>query len=174
MRNIGLAARLGHKVTLYDENEELGGLVNVVSRTPKVYMAELRNITSWEAHELEKLPLEVKLGVKATPDMVRKAKPDVVILALGGQMRKLEAPGAEGENVIGLLDYLAGTAAVGERVAVLGGHEGAEAALHLREEFSTLGWIMEGLLERAGFRIEAQSNSSGFFAEYHCIRLADA
>ena len=126
-----LAARLGHKVTLYDENEAVGGLVNVVSRTPRVYMAELRNIIAWESHELEKLPVEIKLGAEATPDMVRKAKPDVVVLAVGGQMRKLEVPGAEGKNVVGLLDYLEETADVGERVVVLGGHEGAEAALSL-------------------------------------------
>jgi pyruvate/2-oxoglutarate dehydrogenase complex dihydrolipoamide dehydrogenase (E3) component len=33
--------------------------------------------------------------------------------------------------VVGLLDYLTGKAEVGQRVVVLGGHEGAEAALSL-------------------------------------------
>ncbi|MBU3968508.1 MAG: class I SAM-dependent methyltransferase [Euryarchaeota archaeon] len=36
----------------------------------------------------------------------------------------------------------------------------------VREEYTTLGWIMEGLLERAGFHIDKKEYSEGFMAAY--------
>jgi ubiquinone/menaquinone biosynthesis C-methylase UbiE len=45
-----------------------------------------------------------------------------------------------------------------------------EAARHVRQEFSTYDWIMEGLLIRAGFEIKLKDNPSGNFATYHCVK----
>lgn len=42
-----------------------------------------------------------------------------------------------------------------------------ETEIHIREEFSTLDWIMEGLLKSAGFCIESVE-CDGFMAEYLC------
>jgi len=42
-----------------------------------------------------------------------------------------------------------------------------ETETHIREEFSTLDWIMEGLLKTAGFYIESV-NYDGFIAGYLC------
>ena len=47
---------------------------------------------------------------------------------------------------------------------------GAETETHLREEYSTHNWILEGLLERAGFEIEHSDYKDGFFASYLCIK----
>ena len=44
------------------------------------------------------------------------------------------------------------------------------AQTHVREEHSTCGWIMEGLLERAGFRIDAADYKDDFLAAYLCTR----
>ena len=41
---------------------------------------------------------------------------------------------------------------------------------HLRAEYSTCNWIMEGLLERAGFQIQTADYKEGFFAEYLCTK----
>lgn len=43
-----------------------------------------------------------------------------------------------------------------------------ETEIHIREEFSTLDWIMEGLLKNAGFQIEETKYSDGFIANYVC------
>lgn len=40
----------------------------------------------------------------------------------------------------------------------------------VREEYTTLGWIMEGLLERAGFHIDKKEYSEGFMAAYVCTK----
>jgi len=41
---------------------------------------------------------------------------------------------------------------------------------HVREEFSTYAWIIEGLLERAGLHIEHKAYSGPTYAEYICRR----
>jgi putative AdoMet-dependent methyltransferase len=46
----------------------------------------------------------------------------------------------------------------------------AEAETHVRDEYSTYGWVMEGLLARAGFRIDCAEYGEGFGAAYVCTR----
>lgn len=43
-----------------------------------------------------------------------------------------------------------------------------EVATHVREEFSTFDWIMDGLVERAGFRILAKDIVEGVIGTYLC------
>ena len=46
----------------------------------------------------------------------------------------------------------------------------AEAETHIRDEYSTYDWIMEGLLERAGFRIDRVQYNDSFGAIYVCTK----
>lgn len=59
-----------------------------------------------------------------------------------------------------------------EAVAWFTEHAGAsfgdEVAMAFREEFSTSDWIMEGLLARAGLRIEQAEYPNGMLAHYWC------
>ncbi|MFH8738646.1 MULTISPECIES: hypothetical protein [unclassified Streptomyces] len=41
---------------------------------------------------------------------------------------------------------------------------------HIREEFSTHVWIMEGMLERAGFDIISRATPHPTHAEFHSLR----
>jgi len=55
------------------------------------------------------------------------------------------------------------------RFEVLAGKEfKAEVETHIRDEFSTFSWIMEGMLEKAGFAIEKSRTPDGFVTEYFC------
>lgn len=45
-----------------------------------------------------------------------------------------------------------------------------ETEIHIKEEFSTLDWIMEGLLKSVGFSIEQANYYDGFMANYLCIK----
>jgi 2,4-dienoyl-CoA reductase-like NADH-dependent reductase (Old Yellow Enzyme family)/thioredoxin reductase len=126
-----LAALKGHSVTLY-EKSKLGGLVCLVSNMPRVYMAELANIIQWQERELAKLQVEVRLGVEATPEMVRAGGADLVILAVGSRMLPAGLPSNGGPAIVDLMSYLQGTVELGQRVVVLGGNEGIEAALSLK------------------------------------------
>jgi len=56
-------------------------------------------------------------------------------------------------------------------IAKQSGYElAAEVEIHIREEYSTFDWVMEGLLKRAGFEIESVKYGDGFRATYVCIR----
>ena len=46
------------------------------------------------------------------------------------------------------------------------GYSRQENATHVREEHSTFSWVMEGLLERAGFRILSAKYARGVYATY--------
>lgn len=41
---------------------------------------------------------------------------------------------------------------------------------HIKEEYSTIDWIMEGMLRRAGFRIDKSEYKYGMFATYLCTK----
>jgi len=49
----------------------------------------------------------------------------------------------------------------------------AEVEAHIRDEFSTFGWIMNGMIERAGFVVEKVRSDDQFMAEYACRKIAD-
>lgn len=56
-------------------------------------------------------------------------------------------------------------------IAERSGHElAAEAKIHIREEYSTYDWVMEGLLRRAGFEIKSAEYGDGFQATYVCTK----
>jgi ubiquinone/menaquinone biosynthesis C-methylase UbiE len=45
-----------------------------------------------------------------------------------------------------------------------------EMKLHIKEEFSTFDWVMEVLIEKAGFKIEETCYENGFMATYLCVK----
>ncbi len=49
-----------------------------------------------------------------------------------------------------------------------------EVSAHVREEYSTLDWIMDGLLERSGFSIRSKEMTGGVLAKYLCVKTAEA
>ena len=48
-----------------------------------------------------------------------------------------------------------------------------EIETHIRDEYSTFSWIMEGMMERAGFEIEKSRTSDGFVTEYFCKKVKE-
>lgn len=45
-----------------------------------------------------------------------------------------------------------------------------EAVVHIRDEYSTFDWVLEGLLKRAGFRLEEKISAPGLGVNYICQR----
>lgn len=43
-------------------------------------------------------------------------------------------------------------------------------ASHVKNEYSTIDWIMEGMIERAGFRLERKDYVDGFIGAYFCAK----
>jgi 2,4-dienoyl-CoA reductase-like NADH-dependent reductase (Old Yellow Enzyme family)/thioredoxin reductase len=128
------AALRGHQVTLYEKSDRLGGIIPLVGGMPRLYMHELENVVEYLSTQLTKLSVDTKLNTEVDAGVIRKAKPDVVILATGSTEAVPNIAGAGGPQVVTLIQYLRGEAKIGDKVVVWGGHEGAEAAVSLARQ----------------------------------------
>ncbi|MCE5215165.1 MAG: class I SAM-dependent methyltransferase [Methanobacterium sp.] len=54
--------------------------------------------------------------------------------------------------------------------AMAGDNMGAEAVIHIKDEYSTYDWIMEGLLERTGFKIDLKQIEAENHITYVCTK----
>ncbi len=52
------------------------------------------------------------------------------------------------------------------------GYDRATVACHIRDEHSTYGWIMEGLIKQAGLELTSAEYSNGVYADYIAVRPA--
>jgi NADPH-dependent 2,4-dienoyl-CoA reductase/sulfur reductase-like enzyme len=112
-----LAAELGHRVTLLERQDRIGGQLAVaaLARSNRQYADWL----DWQERRLQKLPVTVELGVAASVDDVLERRPDVVVVATGARPRVPDIPGAELPQVLTFVAALTGDAALGDRVVVV-------------------------------------------------------
>lgn len=47
-----------------------------------------------------------------------------------------------------------------------------EIKVHIKDEYSTFDWVIQGIIERAGFRIEASNSDSVLMSEYLCRKVS--
>jgi putative AdoMet-dependent methyltransferase len=72
-------------------------------------------------------------------------------------------------------DYVGRLDAWVESLAKAVGPEfGAQVETHIRDEYSTYDWVMEGMLTRAGFHIDGARYSEGANATYLCTRATSS
>ncbi len=147
METARVAASEGHRVTLVDDKEQLGGQLLVAVKPP--HKEELQNLIAYLAGQMVKLGIKVQTGEKVTPEIIEKANPDIVILATGAQPLIPNIFGVNGENVVTAIEVLTCRPQVGKRVAVVGGGQvGCETAELLAENGHEV-TIFE-MLERIG------------------------
>jgi NADPH-dependent 2,4-dienoyl-CoA reductase/sulfur reductase-like enzyme len=126
------AALRGHKVTLYDRGNKLGGKLLVASLPP--YKGELQTLVTSLASRARKAGVEIKLGSDAGPAVIEKEKPDVLIMATGSSSLIPNIPGVGGPNVVLAEDVLTGAKTVSGNVLIVGGGMvGCETAEFLLE-----------------------------------------
>ncbi|MGB9082350.1 MAG: FAD-dependent oxidoreductase, partial [Desulfuromonadaceae bacterium] len=122
-----MAGRRGHKVTLIDRNEALGGQVITAMKGPG--RDEFGVIIRNEKPQVDKAGVTVKLGINATKEQLLAEKPDVIIVATGSVPKKHPVGGADGPAIFNILQVLNGEAELGERVCLIDydGHQRATA-----------------------------------------------
>ena len=120
-----VAALRGHKVTLYEKTQRLGGQVNLAAMLPG--RDEIAGIARWLEGQVTKLGVEVKRGEEITADKVKNLKPDAVIVASGaafyrdglsGQSFNI-IPGWDSEIVATPEDILSGKKTAGNKVVIV-------------------------------------------------------
>jgi 2,4-dienoyl-CoA reductase-like NADH-dependent reductase (Old Yellow Enzyme family)/thioredoxin reductase len=115
-----VAALRGHKVTLYEQSDKLGGQFRIASIPPM--KQELTMAIKYLSGQVKKAGVKVEMGKKVTPEVVEELKPDVVIVATGGQpLIPRGIPGANRKRVVTAHDVLTEKVRTGHKVAILGG-----------------------------------------------------
>ena len=139
-----VAAARGHRVTLVERRDRLGGQWWYAAQQPS--RGKVGEHLSWYQTQLEKLQVEVRLETELDAASVAEFGADAVVLATGGRpsrrgfQRALaqqdSLPGAESGNVATIYEALEGTAELGQRVLLLdemNNWRGLGTAVHLAE-----------------------------------------
>ena len=135
------AAQRGHKVTVFDRADEVGGQLNMAKQIPG--KEEFWGFVDWFGTMAAKHGVRLELGREVGADDLNGF--DEVIVATGVLPRDPKIEGQDMPHVLSYIDVLRGKAQVGKRVAVIGAggigfdvseflvHEGVSTTLDLAE-----------------------------------------
>ncbi|MBN1627235.1 MAG: FAD-dependent oxidoreductase, partial [Deltaproteobacteria bacterium] len=124
------AAERGHKVTLFEKSNALGGLQRHTDYCPLKW--SFKDYKDYLINQVEKAGIDVHLKTDATPEMIKSKGFDAVLVALGAEPFIPNIPGADGENVYDILDAYAREKSMGKNVVLIGGGDfGTEAGISL-------------------------------------------
>jgi 2,4-dienoyl-CoA reductase-like NADH-dependent reductase (Old Yellow Enzyme family)/thioredoxin reductase len=115
-------ARLrGHAVTIWEQDAELGGKLEVAGLAPS--KREVLRFRDYQARRLGEIGVEIHTGVQVSPAVIHQEAPDVVIVATGAEPLIPPIPGLGSEHVHDALAFLRGdvVAQPGDQVVVIGG-----------------------------------------------------
>ena len=110
------ALKRGHKVAIFEKENEVGGQFKLASKIPG--KDDFKDSIAYFKHMLNKHNVEWHMGVEVTVDTLQKY--DEVIIASGVKPRKVLIPGIESEKVISYPDLLSGRKKAGYSVAIIG------------------------------------------------------
>jgi len=122
------AAKRGHRVTLYEQENRVGGQFNLAARAP--YKQDFFDIIQNKKLMAERAGVDIRFNTRVTPDMLQNLKPDAVILATGGIPLEIHFSGLEDSNWLLAADILDGAVGVETSTALVigGGLVGLETA----------------------------------------------
>jgi NADPH-dependent 2,4-dienoyl-CoA reductase/sulfur reductase-like enzyme len=130
MKAATVAAERGHKVTLYEKNAYLGGLLRHADFSP--FKWALKDYKDYLARKLTKAGVEVLLNTEAKPDKIKAKGYDAVLVAVGSEPNIPKIPGADGKNVYNIVNAFGKEKEMGKNVVVVGGGEfGVDIGMYL-------------------------------------------
>lgn len=155
-----LLARRGHKVTLFEKSDKLGG-VFIAAAAPS-FKEKDKALIAWYIREIKKYPIEVKLNTEIKD--ISDLDADEIVIATGAKAKKVPIPGVE--NAIEAIDYLLGNKTYGDNVIIIGGGlTGCEIAydLYLKGKKPTIVEIQDDLITAKGVCLANTSFLRDFF-----------
>lgn len=132
------SAQRGHYVTLFEQKDRLGGLLNDAG-VPAIKWT-LKEFRDRMVHLVEKQPnLTVALNTKATPEQIEQGGFEAVVVAIGAEPIIPPIPGVDRANVCTAICALHDHTKLAKDVVIIGGGEiGVETGIHLAENGHTV------------------------------------
>lgn len=112
------AARRGHRVTLFEADDRIGGQFNYAKRIPG--KEEFFQTLRYYQRQMELLNIELRLGTRASFDQLKAGRFDDILIATGVKPRTPEIEGIAHASVLGYLDVLRHDRPVGQTAAIIG------------------------------------------------------
>ena len=111
-------AERGHAVTLFESASMIGGQFNLAKIIPG--KEEFEETLRYFGERLRETGVTLRLGTRATADILVAGSFDEVLLATGVVPRDPRIPGQDHPSVVSYLEVLNGSRSVGRRVAIIG------------------------------------------------------
>ena len=153
-------AKRGHKVTIYEKSDKLGGIF-IAAAAPS-FKEKDRTLIAWYEREIKRHPIDVKYNTEVKD--IASLGADEVIVATGAVAKKIPVKGAE--RAMDATEYLLGEKQVGENVTIIGGGlTGCEIAydLYLQGKKPTIVEMKNDLIAVTGICLANTSFLRDFF-----------
>jgi pyruvate/2-oxoglutarate dehydrogenase complex dihydrolipoamide dehydrogenase (E3) component len=114
-----VATLRGHKVTIWEKNDHLGG--NLITASLAPFKEEINCLTHYLTYQMKKLNINIQLNKEATVDSILKENADEILIATGAKAMIPDIPGINADNVVMALDVLKGRSGTRDNVVIIGG-----------------------------------------------------
>ena len=126
------ASKEGHKVTLCEKDDHLGGVLVCERNVP--FKKPVDQYLEQQKYLIAKANIDVRLNTEVTPEMAQELAPDVIIAALGATASLPPILGIDGANVMTAENAFAHPELVKDSAVILGaGLTGIELGIYLAE-----------------------------------------
>lgn len=126
-----VAAERGHKVTLFEKKDQIGGQFNLAKKIPGKEI--FQHTLDYFNYQLQKFNVTILLNTEATIDQLQDF--DEIVIASGIKPRIPNIKGIEHTKVMSYVDVITGQKEAGNRVAIIGaGGIGFDVAEFLTHE----------------------------------------
>ncbi len=128
-----IAAKRGHKVTIYEKDGQLGG-TTIAASIPD-YKDASRRLLKWFEKEIAESGVNVELNKELSVEDVKNLDADVIVVSTGAKAKIPPITGIDKANVVTAIDVLLGNVDVGQDVVIVGGGQvGCEVGYDLLRE----------------------------------------
>ena len=110
------AAERGHRVTIHEAGPQIGGQVLLAQLLPG--RSEFGGVATNLARELDMAGVTVKTHSTVTRAIAEQERPDAIVVATGGQVRRPSFDGDDDAHVVDAWQVIEGRANVGGRVMI--------------------------------------------------------
>jgi len=141
MKAAVIAAERGHKVTLYEREEALGGLLKISDESKCRY--DHKKLKEYLIRQVTKAGVEVRVKTAATPETIKAEGFDTVLVAAGADVVTSRMT-ANGSKMLNILESYTRKDELGKTVVILGaGQFGVEAAVSMLKDGRKV-WMITG------------------------------